>query len=68
MFSVKFVIIFPSVLYSVSTCRLDGCDVFFSSYVQGLLCFSHVDGFTVFTVTLFLSSFGIGPLVLIIDF
>ena len=36
MFSVKVVIVFPAVLCSVTlfTCRLDGCDVFFSSYIQ----------------------------------
>ena len=52
MFPVKVMIVFPAVLCSVTTftCRLDGCDVFFSSYVQRWLCFSHVDDFAVFTV------------------
>ena len=42
MFPVKVIIVFPAVLCSVTpfTCRLDGCDVFFSSY-------AHVDGFAI---------------------
>ena len=41
MFPVKVMIVFPAVLCSVTyfTCRLDGCDVLFSSYVQSLLFF-----------------------------
>ena len=61
MFPVKVMIVFPAVLGSVTpfTFRLDGCDLFFSSYVQCSLCFSHFDGFAIFTVSLvwvFLSS------------
>ena len=45
MFPVKVMIVFPAVLYRVTlfTSRLDGCDVFFSSYIQCSFCFSHVD-------------------------
>ena len=52
MFPVKVMIVFSAVLFSVTlfTCRRDGCDVFFSSYVQCSLCLSHVDGFGIFTV------------------
>ena len=52
MFPVKVMIVFPAVLCSVTlfTCRLDGCDAFFSSNIQCSFCFSHVDGFAIFTV------------------
>ena len=58
-------IVFPVVLCSVTpfTFRLDGCDVFFCTYVQWLLCFSHADTFAIFSVYLaysILSSFSMG--------
>ena len=38
-------IVFPAVLCGVTlcTCRHDGCEVFFSSYIQCSFCFSHCE-------------------------
>ena len=53
MFSVKVMIVFPSVLYSATlfTCRLDGFHMFVSSYIQCSFCFSHINSFAIFQVT-----------------
>ena len=60
MFPVKVMTVFPAELCSVTpfTCRLDGCDVFFSSYVQCSLASQSLQ-FSWYTA-LFMSSFGIG--------